>query len=122
MRDAPEHEEVDGDQRDLSEPGQARAGEPMQAIGEVEQYQAGADRGDHVAGGPEEQDADLPWVMARRLQADSQNQRGNDEVAGVLENQARDATVEQGIAQGGATSTARKLHPLTLLCIAYGLA
>ncbi len=29
--------------------------------------------------------------------------------------------IEQGIAQGGG-GNARKLHPLTLLCIAYGLA
>jgi len=29
--------------------------------------------------------------------------------------------IEQGIAQGGGGNV-RKLHPLTLLCIAYGLA
>jgi hypothetical protein len=30
--------------------------------------------------------------------------------------------IEQGIAQGSGAGRARKLHPLTLLCIAYGLA
>jgi Fe-S oxidoreductase len=29
--------------------------------------------------------------------------------------------IEQGIAQGGGASNARKVHPLTLMCIAYGL-